>query len=90
VTERNKVQAGDLGGERGMEGTPGSIMSLLRVLVVAHPLQSLCGADLKRVFVIKILQNSCIFLKFSLLKYFAKTSCKTALFCRKRLGRAGH
>lgn len=89
VPERNKVQAGDPGGERGTEGTPGSIMSLLRVLMVAHPLRSLCGADLKGVFVTRVLQNSCVFLKFSLLKYFAKTSCKTALFCRKRLGRPG-
>lgn len=70
-------------------GTPGTIMSLLRALMVAHPQQSLCRADLKGVFVTRVLQNSCVFLKFSLLKYFAKASCKTTLFHRKRLGRLG-
>lgn len=65
----------------------GCIMSLLRALMVAYPLWSLHGADLKGVFVKRVLQNSCVFLKFSLLQHFAKTSCKTSLFCRKKLGR---
>lgn len=83
---KEQGQAGHPWGERGMEGTSGCIMSLLRVLMVAHPLRSLCGPDLKGVFVTRVLQNSCVFLKFSLLQHFAKTSCKTSLFCRKKLG----